>query len=182
MALPSQQTLKCLLEYSPQTGEMIWRVRSERWFANTANPKHQAAAWNARCAGNIAFGARDAQGYESGRIFNKTQKAHRVIWKIMTGREPKGDIDHIDGNRSNNTWKNLREVTRSENQKNKCRARNNTSGVTGVHWNQACNKWAAGIESNGVRRSLGFFETIDEAAEARRAAEKSLGFTERHGL
>lgn len=57
----------------------------------------------------------------------------------------------------------------------------NTSGVNGVSWNKAARKWEANIKINNRSKRLGCFDTVEEAAAARRAADLRYGFTDRHG-
>lgn len=49
-------------------------------------------------------------------------------------------------------------------------SRNNTSGVRGVSWHASTRKWVARISEGGRTRTLGYYDTIDEAAEARAEA------------
>lgn len=98
----------------------------------------------------------------------------------MTGRYPTF-VDHINGNRSDNRWSNLREVTKSENSKNMALLNTNKSGVAGVFWNKGKKKWTARIESEGVTTHLGHFESLDRAAEVRKQAESIFGFHKNHG-
>lgn len=81
---------------------------------------------------------------------------HRVAWALMTGRWP-DEIDHLDRDRTNNSFANLREVTRSENTHNR-------SGVRGAY--PICGKWKALIQANGKHYYLGRFATEAEARAA----------------
>lgn len=95
---------------------------------------------------------------------------HRVI---LAGSEDK-QCDHIDGNGLNNRRQNLREVTHAENQRNRKRGVNNTSGVKGVTFNKAQAKWRAFIKVSGVRKYLGSFDTLDLASAAYAKASSDL--------
>jgi hypothetical protein len=97
----------------------------------------------------------------------------RIIYAIMTGEPTPADriVDHIDGNSLNDRWKNLRLATHTENQCNRRKMSNNTSGVSGVNWNEQCHKWRASIQHNGTRIHLGRFTDKEDAIEARRKAE-----------
>jgi len=92
-----------------------------------------------------------------------------------------GFIDHINGIKDDNRINNLRDVTRSQNHQNRKLAKHNTSGVIGVYWRSDTNKWAAQINSNNKRLVLGCYTNKQDAINARRLAEKNLGFHSNHG-
>ena len=90
---------------------------------------------------------------------------------IMDVTDKNLEVDHIDGNTSNNRKSNLRVVSHLENMQNKKIYKNNTSGTTGV--SQLRNgKWKARIMVNGNEMWLGTFETKEEAVYVRHAAEE----------
>ena len=120
-------------------------------------------------------------GYLCATIGGKPYQLHRLIWLYAHGSWPSGEIDHINGNRSDNRIENLRDVTSSQNGRNKRVSSANTSGVTGVTWFKSRNKWVAAMNMNGKRIHLGYFETIDDAAKARKSADTIHGFHENHG-
>ncbi len=128
-----------------------------------------------------ALTARDQQGYLVGKALGRMVRAHRVVWALATGAWPDGDIDHIDGDVTNNRIENLRVVDSAANNKNQKLPRNNTSGVIGVSWRAAAGKWEAQIKVNRKRHHLGCFSTLAAAAAARRAAEERFGFHPNHG-
>ena len=99
----------------------------------------------------------------------------------MTGRWPNGDIDHIDGDRLNNKWSNLREVTRLDNRRNAGLRVDNTSGYNGISYNNRERKWETYIEVEGQRKRLGKYLELHEAIQARKRAEKKYGFHPNHG-
>ena len=180
--LPTQETLRALLDYDPETGHLTWRPRGPEWFEptrqNTAD--EQARSWNTRHAGKPALSARRPNGYLKGALFNKTVRTHRIIWKWMTGEEPLF-IDHINGQRADNRWTNLRSVTKLENCKNAAISRRNTSGVRGVYFRNDTQKWSASIVVEGKSIALGCFDCLTEARQVRQAAQKKYGFHENHG-
>lgn len=179
-ALPDRDTLLTLLSYDPETGRLTWLPRDKRLFHNGYFTAEQScASWNAKNAGNQAFTA--CNGHHSvGAVNRQLYLAHRIIWKMVYGTEPTV-IDHINGNPTDNRISNLREVTQKENSRNSARPSNNSSGVTGVGWHKQVGKWRAYITVDGTQRSLGLFETKDEAIHARKSAEAQFDFHDNHG-
>lgn len=159
--LPSQAELLSLLQYCPETGDLTWLPRSDPRF---------------RHAGKPAINHLQEKGYLVGRINGSGVKAHRIIWKMVTGVDPEV-IDHINGDRSDNRWVNLRSVSPVENARNLGLSKNNTSGHNGVYWFPRYQKWMASIRINGKRKNLGYFATKAEAIAARTMADKAHGYT-----
>lgn len=120
--------------------------------------------------GKVA-GCIDAKGYVVFSVLNKVQKAHRLAWLYMTGEMPKGQIDHINGDKSDNRFINLRVVNNSQNQMNKPIQINNSSGFKGVNWFVKRGKWRSYITINSVQKHLGLFNTLEEALRTRINAE-----------
>lgn len=179
--LPPQEVLRQLLDYDPATGVLRWKARGPEWFAEgRLGAEKHAHWWNTRFAEKEALAAVNGRGYAGGAIFGARCRAHRVIWKLVTGTDP-DEIDHINGCRVDNRLCNLRAVNRTENMQNKRRNSNNRSGVTGVLWHSASRKWAAKICSENTEIHLGLFDCIGQAIKARREAERRHGFHENHG-
>lgn len=93
---------------------------------------------------------------------HKSYMAHRIIFLMHHGYLPE-QIDHIDGNGLNNDIENLRAATGSENQANKGKPSNNTSGFKGVSWNKKNQTWEASIVANNKKRFLGYFDSPEDA-------------------
>lgn len=181
-ALPSISDLRKALDYDPETGALTWRARSAEMFSDGKQSAVQnAAIWNGRFSGKPALCGHHGNGYLHGTAFDRKHYAHRVAWAIHYGEWPEGEIDHINGDRTDNRISNLRAVTRSENQRNAKRRADNASSVTGVYWRRQEGKWSAQIFSGGRRKCLGCFTEFDAAVAARRAAEIELGFHPNHG-
>lgn len=121
--------------------------------------------WNTRYAEKVA-GCLHSRGYLHVRIDDRQYKAHRVIWALVTGAWPANEVDHINGKKADNWLSNLREATHSENQHNYGMYANNTSGMKGVSWCKALNKWHSSIKLNGRQHHLGFFAVREEAHAA----------------
>ncbi len=109
--------------------------------------------------------------------------AHRWIFEYMTGEPVPDDlqVDHINHDKSDNRWSNLRLVTQAENAKNRSLNSNNKSGVSGVNWYKYTNRWQSHIKVDGKRVHLGYFTEFSEAVNARKNAEVLYGYHENHG-
>ena len=147
--------LRSILSYDPETGIFTWKIGS----ANQVK------------AGDIA-GCPDGDGYLRIKVQSRLYRAHRLAWLYTYGERPKGQIDHINRNRSDNRIANLRDVSHKLNLQNKSKYSNNASGHSGVVWNKRASKWLARIAHNRKQIHLGYFNTIEEAISARKAAEK----------
>jgi HNH endonuclease len=169
-----------LLRYDPVTGRLFWKKRPLSMFSRGGHAaKHNMDKWNARWADQEAFTAIKKGGYRHGAIRGVTYLAHRVIWKMQTGKWPE-EIDHIDGNSSNNAWSNLRSVSRRSNRRNSARQRQNQSGVTGVRRTNR-GGWQAFITVNYKMICLGSSQKFEEAVRMRKEAEIRYGFHPNHG-
>ncbi len=164
------EVVRELLDYFPDTGEFRWRRRDVRWFSGTmSTPARSAAIWNARYAGTVA-GCEDGQGYIYIGLFCHRFRAHRLAFAHMTGEWPRNDIDHVNLNRADNSWRNLRAADDSQNRANCSRPANNSSGFKGVVWDLETKRWLAAITVKRKRVYLGRYDSIDEAADAYRRA------------
>lgn len=178
--LPSPKLLRKILRYDSETGKLFWRARTIDMFQHAKVPEQVFKSWKTRFQGKEAFTAiRD--GYRIGIINQKRLSAHRVAWAIYHGEWPSDEIDHINGNRSDNRIENLRAVSRAENTRNRKLRSDNKSGVHGVYFIASIGKWAARINVNKKERHLGTFETKVEAIKARKEAEESAGYHTNHG-
>lgn len=179
--LPHPSVLRQLLRYEQKTGRLFWTPRTTDFFQNKNGRAEQTCkAWNTKYSGKEAF-TYICNGYKTGAILNKACTAHRAIWAIVNGKWPDQEIDHINGDRSDNRIKNLRCVSSGENQRNRAVFKNNTSGVCGVHWEKSRNKWKVSIHIGGKPKNLGRFDLFDEAILARKRAEQRNDYHENHG-
>lgn len=164
--------LASLLEY--KAGRLFWKSRPREMFAD----QRSYSTWNARFAGKEAFTTTTSEGYKAGTIFGRREYAHRVIWALMFDVQPT-EIDHINGDRSDNRVENLRDIDRLENRKNVKRPSTNVSGVVGVSFKK--NRWEARIQVNGIDIYLGRFKDFADAVDARKSAEAAFNFHPNHG-
>lgn len=110
-------------------------------------------------------------GYSIVKFLGYTYMAHRVVWAICNRAWPQSQIDHIDGNRQNNSRKNLRLASPSENSQNRSMPGSNTSGFKGVTFHKGTGKFQAAIKRDGRFFYLGLYETAEHAhAEYQKAA------------
>lgn len=171
------ETLRELIAYDADTGKLVWLPRDEKHFKSARD----CASWNAKYAGREAFGTMWPNGYKAGHIFSRTYLGHRVAWALANNCWPNHQIDHINGNRSDNRLCNLREATPAENQRNVKQRNDNTSGAKGVDFQKSHGLWRARIVHNKRRIDLGKFNNLDDAISARKAAERQYGYHENHG-
>lgn len=160
--IPSQERLREVLDYDPLTGKMTWKVAT----ATHVTP------------GDPAFAYRARDGYLQGGLDGGVHLAHRIVWKLVYGTTP-NQVDHIDGDRANNALSNLRDCSISDNNFNKGVRFSSKTGVNGVTIFNG--RYRARIRVKGRDISLGCYDTIEEAASARKAAQTQYGFHSNHG-
>lgn len=117
---------------------------------------------NAKVGDECGNGSKRRDGYKQFQFKGKKYLTHRVVYFIITGKLPIM-IDHIDGDRSNNVFSNLREADNSRNRMNSKIAKNNTSGVKGVLFHKSKNRWVSSIKKQGKLVHSRVFKTLDEA-------------------
>lgn len=180
--LPSQEYLRQLLDYDPETGVLTWKARTPEMFsADGRDPQWKARNWNSKLEGKEAFNVKSPNGYLASLLNGKRLYAHRVIWAWFHGYWP-GYIDHINGDRADNRLSNLRVTTKVKNQRNVRYTKPSKSGVVGVNWFKQTSKWSVSIGCNGRSVWLGCYEDKLDAIAVRKEAEGLLGFSERHGF
>ncbi len=157
----TQDYLKSILEYYPDTGDWFWIV--DRCSAKE---------------GSLAGHKQGKIGYEyiAITIDGVSYLAHRLAHLYMDGKWPENHVDHEDLNGLNNKWENIRNATRSQNLGNQKLHSNNTSGHKGVCWDKKAGKWIVRIQVNKKSQILGYFvkEDLLKAAEAYEIAALNL--------
>lgn len=160
------ERLRELLHYDPETGAFTWLPRTQADFGNL----RAFCVWTARYANKPAGHTHKILGYVSILGF----WAHRLAWLYMAGEWPKNEIDHIDGNKANNRFANLRDVDRKTNQQN---IRTSwTDMPLGVNFQarKVARPYVASIHSLGKRVHLGYFDTPELAHAAYLDAKRRL--------
>ena len=184
--LPDAALLRKLLRYDPETGKLYWLPRTPDMFAEPKRYSRETACktWNTKNADKEAFPV-TMKGYKMGGLLGEAHLAHRVAWAIYTGTSDFDHIDHINGDRSDNRIVNLRCIGHLGNMKNVRQRHDCQSGETGVHlhinkrWGRP--RWVARIQVTRRRITVGYFDTKEEAIEARRLASIRYGFGPNHG-
>lgn len=155
--LPSQKRLKEDFTYNPETGEFI------------------------RYDGK--FGCINKAGY-CNIFYNKERYyVHRLIWKWWYGEEPE-HIDHINGDKLDNSINNLRSVTHAANRRNSKKDIRNKSGFTGISWSNQDNRWKSTVTINNKTTCIGLYKNKEEAHKERLDYLNEFypnEFTARHG-
>ena len=159
----TQELLKRLISYDPETGLLVWRARTPDLFKSGSGrytAERACKIWNIRYAGTQAGAMSD--GYIIVSIFKRRYKAHRLAVFYMTGLWPANDVDHENLDRAANDWNNLRDATRSENNTNSTAQKHNKLGVKGVC--QLKNgRYYVQIRKDGKTYYLGCFVKIEDA-------------------
>ncbi len=150
--------------YCPDTG---------KFYAKKSIPKHKKAG--------AEVGHLNGSGYVMLSFEGRQVRAHRTAWFIHYGEEPKGQIDHINGDRADNRIGNLRVVTNQENQMNKRVQSNNKGGTQGVYWDERRGKYQVHLKVDGVKKALGRFKDWHEAVYAHWYAKMDAGYHYNHG-
>lgn len=142
----TSERLRAVLSYDPETGIF-------RWLQSTG-PRAVIGA----IAGTI-----DHKGYRRIRIDGIKEAAHRLAFLHIEGRWPAAQVDHINRNRADNRWDNLREATQTENSRNLLSPRSlSGSGLKGAYPTRG-GRWQAIITVDRQTIYLGTFDTESEA-------------------
>ena len=155
--MPPYEELSEYLKYNPETGIGTWTVtRGNQVKSQTV----------AGCYGG---------GYLHIMYKHKLYKGHRLFWYLQTKKDPgRFSIDHIDQNKANNKFCNLRLATQAQQSQNILIHKNNTTGVRGIRWRESKQRYEARIVFHGKRIQLGSFRTFDQAVAARQSKELEL--------
>ena len=155
LKLPPLEILNWMFRYDSESGK-LYKVRESS--GKLCNPEREIAAVD---NGYLQVGITDSNG------LTKNFKVHQIIFYMHTGIEPLQVIDHHDGDKLNNRFDNLRLTTEVCNNRNHKMQRNNKSGYVGVSWYNRVNKWCAQIKIDGKHKHIGYYDTKEEAYQAR---------------
>lgn len=152
----TQERLRELLNYDPYSGKFTRRV---------SNRKDRVGK---------EPGSKNTKGYIQIRIDGTLYVAHRLAWLYIYGYWPADQLDHINGDKTDNRMFNLREVNNKQNQENVPLQVNNTSGYRGVSYDTGYGRYRAYVCHNRETLCLGFYSTAEEAADVAKNARDNL--------
>lgn len=174
--------LERLLVLDEEAGRLYWKERPVELFQEGRQPASTTcASWNSRFAGKEALAHKQGMGYLHGCLMGEKVLAHRAVYALANGEWPDGEIDHINGIKTDNRPGNLRSTSHEGNMRNQRLRSTNTSGFNGVSYDKSRGKYEAFIYVNGRKSHVGRFDTAEEAVAARKLASKEHGYHENHG-
>lgn len=154
----TQNKLKELLNYDPETGIFTWKISTSPYIK----------------VGRVT-GTAPTKRYIQIGINRRYYLAHRLAWLWMTGSWPSSDIDHINTDRSDNRFSNLREATNGQNSMNRSALRNSKTGVKGVSWSRGSKSWKVQVTINKKLHHKSFKDFDDAVAAAKEMRERLHG-------
>lgn len=149
----TQELLKSKLSYNETTGEFTWRPGTHRAFFE---------------AGHV-----DNTGYRRIHIAGRLWQAHVLAWLYVHGQLPSASIDHINRVRTDNRIANLRVALPGTQSYNTCLRSDSTSKIKGVSFCNFTKRWKAHFSAGGKTKTLGRYDTKEEARIARECYEKA---------
>ena len=141
----SHERLKELVIYRAEDGSFVW---------NKGRPG---------AGGGKPCGSLKPSGYVLIRLDGKFFRAHRLAWFYIHGEWPADEIDHINGNRSDNRICNLRVASRSRNSCNKPMRKDNQTGAKSVLYFKDWGAYYVRFNLNKTTYNFGPFTSFDEA-------------------
>lgn len=153
------EMLREMIDYNPETGDMVWKEREGRA--------------RARATAGKMVGTKRGR-YRVVNVFQNRLYVHRVAFALANGRWPKPFCDHINGDPSDNRACNLREATHLQSSWNISGHKNSRSGIKGVAWHPKNRRWTTRVTVNKRSYSFGCYEQLQDAAEAVRAGRAKL--------
>jgi hypothetical protein len=158
----SQEIVKTLFDYR-EDGVLIRKTKVGGRSGDIGRP--------------VGFVLKDAKRpgkmYMATKISGQHFCIHRLIWVWHHGDWPE-QLDHIDRNTLNNKIENLRSASASKNMMNRKTFKNNKSGYRGVSWHKTQKKWFAYVDADKKRKNLGYFDSLEEAANVANEARKTF--------
>jgi len=154
------------LAYDAKTGIITWIKKT----SNQSRVK----------VGDEAGYLNTGHGYRSIKFKDRQYQGHRLAFVLMYEKIPE-EVDHINHNKTDNRWANLRPATHKINGQNQSMKVNNKSGFTGVCWDKTKSKWVSNITVKGKQKNLGVFDDLQDAINCRKEANIKYGYHKNHG-
>lgn len=171
---PSQEYLKELFEYNPDTGILTWKCRPINHFRNEHGQRCFNAKYPGKEAGCLSRAGRTDRYYKNVSLKHGNGNhfgAHRLIWALVHGdTDCAKDVEHANGIGTDNRLSNLRLATRRQNTCNNKTRRGTSLRLRGVGLHKASGLYYAKIRIEGRQTSLGYFKSKGLAAVARAKA------------
>ena len=148
-----------VLRYDEASGKLYWKIRT----SNRINIGDEAGRLN-------------SSGYAVIGLRTKTYYAHRLAWFLSTGNWPENQIDHINGERADNRFVNLRQATNKDNCQNKRSAIgvDKENRLLGAYFHRPSGKFLAMIGVDGKSKYLGYFDTKEQEHQAYLSVKRKL--------
>lgn len=171
-AIPAAFLKECY-RYDPNSGKVFYIRRPSSHFTR----KHHKTRWDKKVGEEV--GKDFGKGYLRARIWYQ-KKAYnfsvaRLAYILMTGHHPLWEIDHINKNRKDNRWENLRDVPRWINAVNKDKRPNTSSKYIGVSFHKGKKKWKAALKHNGSYQVIECKTEVEAARAYNKMALKARG-------
>jgi len=164
LKLPPSGHLHELFKYDPVNGKCVRRINKARMKAGDE------------------VGSKTKYGYLCVKVDGQLYQLHRIIWVLNDNSDPREmEIDHINGVRDDNRIKNLRCVTKQENQKNRKISVKNSTGDIHVRYNKINKNYAVIATIGGKEKRFGVFKNKIKAVKKAKLVRKENGFHENHG-
>ena len=161
---PTQKRLKELFNYNIKSG-FVTRIKS------ASNNAQKGSVLNTR----------NNKGYISVRVDYVTYSLHRLIFIYMGHGIELKYVDHINHNKLDNSWSNLRLTCAKGNGRNQSKSKSNSSGFTGVCWHKASRKWDVSARINGKLIHFGLYNCFIDAISERIRVNNTFDFHINHG-
>lgn len=172
-----------IFSYDPYSGCLYWKYREQQYFKNEASFKRWNTRYSGTCAGTERYDIKRDETRITITINGRKYLRSRLVYILHYGMIPDGmQVDHIYGDTTDDRIENLRLVSNQENSLNSKMFKNNTSGKTGVYFNNKNKKWWAEGRNHKGRITLYYGDDKHAAINARLIWEKNNPkLSSRHG-